>query len=91
MSFTFEWDDRKAKTNARKHGVTFAEAATIFSDPYLITFTDDDHSDTEARFISIGRSERGRVLLAIHADREQTIRLISCRKATAQERTYYER
>lgn len=91
MSFIFEWDDRKAKTNARKHGVTFAEAATIFSDPYLVTFSDDEHSDMEARFISIGQSERGRVLLAVHTDHDQTIRLISCRRATAQERSYYER
>ncbi|NWG19048.1 MAG: BrnT family toxin [Chloroflexi bacterium] len=91
MSLIFEWDDRKAKTNARKHGVTFAEAATIFSDPYLITFGDEEHSESEDRFISIGQSERGRVLLVVHADREHTIRLISCRKATAQERMYYER
>lgn len=91
MSFIFEWDDRKAKTNARKHGVTFVEATTIFSDPYLITFSDDEHAEREERFISIGQSERGRVLLAVHTDEENVIRLISCRKATAQERMYYER
>ena len=91
MTFIFEWDDRKAKTNARKHGVTFVEATTIFSDPYLISFSDEAHAENEDRFISIGQSERGRVLLVVHTDRDNSIRLISCRKATAQERMYYER
>ena len=90
MGFIFEWDEEKAQQNVRRHRVTFEEAVSIFSDPYLVTFPDDEHSDVEDRFISIGRSDRGRVLLAIHTDRGDAIRLISCRKATAAERATYE-
>jgi uncharacterized protein len=90
MDFVFEWDEVKARQNARRHRVTFEEAVSIFSDPYLVTFPDDEHSDIEDRFISIGQSDRGRVLLVVHTDRGDAIRLISCRKATAAERTTYE-
>jgi uncharacterized protein len=90
MDFIFEWDEVKARRNARRHKVTFAEAVTVFSDPYLVTFPDEEHSDVEERFISIGRSDRGRILLVVHTDRGDAIRLISCRKATAAERTTYE-
>ena len=74
--FSFEWDAIKAQTNAEKHAVTFEEAVTIFYDPFLLTFLDEDHSDTEERFLSIGRSERDRILLVVHTDRDDSIRLI---------------
>jgi uncharacterized protein len=90
MDFVFEWDEVKAQQNAHKHRITFEEAVTIFSDPYLVTFPDDDHSDIEERFISIGQSNYGRILLLVHTDRGDVIRLISCRKATVAERTIYE-
>lgn len=90
MDFVFEWDEVKARQNARRHRVTFEEAVSAFSDPYLVTFPDDQHSDVEDRFISIGQSDRGRVLLVVHTDRGDAIRLISCRKATATEHTTYE-
>jgi uncharacterized protein len=96
MKTIFEWDDIKARINLEKHKISFDEASTIFLDPFLITFVDDFHSDEEERFISIGLSERNRVLLAVHMEREENnetivIRLISCRKATQTERKRYEK
>ena len=90
MDFTFEWDEVKARHNVRRHRVAFLEAISVFSDPYLVTFSDDEHSDVEVRFVSIGQSDRGRILLVVHADCGEAIRLISCRKATAAERATYE-
>lgn len=90
MDFLFEWDEAKSRANARKHKVTFEEAISVFTDPSLVTFPDTEHSEIEDRSISIGRSERGRILLVVHTDREDAIRLISCRKATAAERATYE-
>lgn len=91
MDFLFEWDAVKARENVRKHKVTFEEAVSVFIDPFLLTFPDEEHFTCfEERFISIGRSERGRVLLVVHTDRGDAIRLISCRKATATERKTYE-
>ncbi len=86
----FEWDDEKADSNLNKHGVTFDEGATIFNDPMIATITDPDHSKSEERFISIGISVQGRLLVVVHTEREERIRLISCRKATSAERKYYE-
>jgi hypothetical protein len=81
--------------NVRKHKVDFDEARTLFNDPLLITYRDAHHSTTEERYISIGSSARGRVLVIVHAERAETkdtltIRIISCRKATASERQTYE-
>ena len=90
MDFLFEWDEPKAHANARKHKVTFEEAISVFTDPWLVTFPDEEHSQIEERYISIGRSDRGRILLVVHTEREDAIRLISCRKATAAERRTYE-
>jgi uncharacterized protein len=90
MDFHFEWDEVKARHNVRRHRVTFEEAVSVFSDPYLVTFPDDEHSAVEERFISIGQSDRGRILLVVHTDRSDAIRLISCRKVTAAERRTYE-
>lgn len=88
--FSFEWDAIKAQKNADSHGVTFEEAVTIFYDPLLLTFFDAEHSDDEERFQSIGRSDHTRILLVIHTDRDDTIRIISYPKATATERKTYE-
>jgi uncharacterized protein len=90
MKLTFEWDESKAKTNMRKHNVGFDEGKTIFNDPFLLTFPDMDNSDDEERYISIGLSDRDRILVLIHTDRQGRIRIISCRKATTRERRYYE-
>jgi uncharacterized protein len=85
-----EWDEEKNATNVQKHGVSFEEAATVFSDPLSDTFDDPDHSAEENRFITIGTSEKGRVLMLAHTDREDGIRIISARELTKQERRNYE-
>jgi uncharacterized DUF497 family protein len=90
MKLSFEWDESKEKANMRKHNVGFDEGKTIFNDPFLLTFPDMDNSDDEERYISIGLSDRDRILVLIHTDRQGTIRIISCRKATTRERRYYE-
>jgi uncharacterized protein len=90
MSLLFEWDEAKAHSNYLKHKISFDEAKTIFFDPFLVTYPDDAHSDNEDRLISIGLSARQRVLLAVHIERGDVIRIISCRKATAREKAYYE-
>jgi hypothetical protein len=95
MELIFEWDVHKARENFKKHRVSFAEAKTIFNDPWLITFPDEHHSDDEERQISIGVSINHRILLVVHTEREEAeativIRLISCRKATMIERRTYE-
>ncbi len=86
----FAWDKRKAASNLKKHGISFAEAASVFGDPLSMTFPDPDHSEDEERFITIGMSEGGQVLLFAHADRAEAVRIISARKATRAERSYYE-
>ena len=87
----FEWSPEKARANLAKHGVTFLEAASVFEDPGSIVVFDEDHSDSEERFIIIGYSVKERLLLVAHADgREGKIRLISARKATRKEREVYE-
>jgi hypothetical protein len=90
MSLNFEWDDEKAKKNLRNHQVSFEEAKSAFNDPFLITFPDPKHSIGEQRFLNIGLSARGRVLIVVHAERGENIRIISCRKATTSERRDYE-
>jgi uncharacterized protein len=86
----FIWDKRKATSNQKKHGVAFADAATIFGDPMSFTFPDAEHSTDEERFITIGQSEAGRVILVAHTDRSGVIRIISARRTTRLERKYYE-
>jgi len=95
MKLIFEWDKNKAKANLRKHKVSFDEAKTLFNDPLLLTFPDEYHPDNEERYISIGISAYGKMLLIVHTERRETeelltIRIISCRKATASERRAYE-
>ena len=85
----FEWDDEKAEKNFRKHAVTFGEAATVFDDPLTATIPDEDHSDDEDRFLTVGMSAQGRVLIVSHTDRDGNIRIISARAASAGERKGY--
>jgi hypothetical protein len=86
----FEWDPDKAAANEQKHGVSFAEAATAFGDPLSITIADPDHSTEEARFILLGQSYLGRLVVAVHTERENRIRIISARLTTRNERRAYE-
>jgi uncharacterized DUF497 family protein len=87
----FEWDDRKNTLNRRKHGVSFEEAQTVFTDEEALFLPDPDHSQDEDRFILLGLSSRLRVLVVCHCYRQEAevIRIISARKATAQERSEY--
>jgi uncharacterized DUF497 family protein len=86
----FEWDPAKASSNLAKHGVSFQEAATAFADPLATTYFDPDHSDDEDRFLTFGRSNRDRLLVVSHMDRENRTRIISARQATPKERKAYE-
>lgn len=86
----FEWDAKKAAGNIRKHGVSFAEAATVFRNPRAITFPDPDHSDDEEREITVGSSMRNRMLIVSHTERGDRVRIISTRRATKTEREVYE-
>jgi hypothetical protein len=86
----FEWDDGKAARNLAKHGLSFQEAASVFGDPLSVTFADPDHSRSERRFITIGHTRNGRVVLVAHADRGAMVRIISAREATPRERKTYE-
>lgn len=86
----FEWDPSKAAENLAKHGVSFAEAATVFRDVLSATGADPDHSSDEERFVTFGISTSGRLLAVAHTDRDDTIRIISARPATPGERRIYE-
>ncbi len=86
----FEWDPAKAKRNRRRHRVSFEQAATVFGDPLAVTYQDPDHSDSEQRFITVGMSSAGWILLVAHTERNENIRIISARKATDHERKHYE-
>ena len=87
----YEWNAKKAARNLRKHGVSFDEAATVFQDPFALTFDDPDHSIEERRFLTIGTSARQRILFVAHADRgEDRIRIISTRRATRHESHAYQ-
>lgn len=91
MSFTFEWDEGKASDNLRKHGVSLAEASTVFADPLSRTIPDPLHSDEEDRFVVLGESVSGYTLVVVHTHRGEKIRIISARKAAPRERKDYER
>lgn len=90
MGATCEWDEFKADSNEPKHGVSFEEAATLFEDPLSITIRDEAHSGLEERFVDIGESSSGRLLIVVYTERDETIRIISCRPATSAERRAYE-
>ena len=86
----FEWDPEKARRNVAKHGIAFEEAATAFGDPLSLTILDPDHSEEEDRFILLGQTYTGRLVVIMHTDRGENIRIISARLATRRERKAYE-
>jgi len=86
----FEWDENKAATNLRKHGVSFEEASSVFGDPLAITFQDPAHSTGEHRFLAFGVSLRGLLLVVSFVDRGNRTKLISARPTTRTERKIYE-
>ncbi|HPG41851.1 MAG TPA: BrnT family toxin [bacterium] len=87
----FEWDQKKAQQNLIKHGVTFEEARTAFRDDMSITISDPLHSEDEERFILLGYSEKNRLIVVVHTDRQNQIRIISARRASKNERIQYEK
>jgi uncharacterized protein len=90
MSLKFEWDELKADRNAIKHGVSFEEAKTVFADSNSVTIADLEHSIDEDRYIDIGISNLGRLLVVVYTERDNYIRIISSRCATNREITIYE-
>jgi uncharacterized DUF497 family protein len=90
VGYNFEWDPEKAKANLTKHGVSFAEAVTVFGDPLSMNMPDPDHSEGEHRFIVLGLSDRYRLLVVSYTDRPPRTRIISARLATRHERKQYE-
>jgi uncharacterized DUF497 family protein len=95
FEFHFEWDTAKAATNRRKHGVSFDLAATVFRDPLMISIPDEEHSETEERWITMGQAENSKLLLVVHTYMEisanaANVRRISARPATKHEQRQYE-
>ena len=90
MAMLFEWDQKKARSNLAKHGVSFDEASTVFQDVLSVTIADPLHSTVEERFVLIGNSCRNRLLVVVHTDRGDRVRIISARLATRRERRNYE-
>jgi uncharacterized protein len=85
-----QWDPQKAQTNLEIHDVSFMEGASVFDDPWAITIDDPLHSIGERRFLTIGYSARNRILVVVHTDRDNDVRIISARKAISKERNIYE-
>jgi uncharacterized DUF497 family protein len=85
----FEWDTKKAARNMERHQVSFEEAATAFDDPMFIMFVDEEHSLDEERYITIGLSNRGRLLMLAHTEREGRVRIVGAREATKKEEQFY--
>lgn len=90
MKLKFEWDNNKAKSNQKKHDVSFEEAQTVFDDPFYVDFYDPDHSENEDRYIIFGASSQNRILLVSYTERGNKIRIISARLATKQEQKSYQ-
>lgn len=86
----FEWDERKAEVNLRKHGVSFDEASSVFLDPLAVSGRDPDHSLDEEHYITFGFSRLGRPLAVCHTYRPGAIRIISARRVTRREKKLYE-
>lgn len=86
----FDWDEAKAEANERKHGVSFTEAMTVFADPLSLTGYDPAHSADEDRYLTVGSSTEGRLLVVSHADWAENVRIINARQATERERRDYE-
>lgn len=91
MDDSFEWDPAKAAANQAKHGITFAEAMSVFLDPLVQCVPDDDHSFYEPRFTAIGMSQLGRLLIVTYTEPGDRIRIISARRATRREVANHER
>ena len=85
------WDPDKAAANLDKHGVDFQDAASVFTDALSVTFPSENHSESEARFLTIGESTKGPLLVVAHTEEHDIIRIISARPATRQERRFYEK
>ena len=85
----FEWDVNKAAKNLDKHHVDFSEATTVFDDPMFITVVDEEHSADEERYITLGLSAQGQLLVVAHTDRASRMRIISARRATRKEESFY--
>ncbi len=90
MTLVFEWDAQKASSNIEKHGVSFEEAGSAFADPLSLTIRDAEHSEGERRFLLVGMSAAGRLVVVAHTDRRDRIRVISAREASRRERRAYE-
>ena len=90
MGLRFEWDERKAATNATKHRISFEEAATAFGDPLSITIEDTREFEQEQRFVLLGTTHHGKLVVVVHTERGDSIRIISTRRATRREREQYE-
>ena len=90
MPLSFEWDENKAKSNLAKHGVSFEEASTVFGDPLSLTIPDPAHSQAEDRSIIVGNSHRRKLLVVVHTERGDNVRIISARRASRRERKSYE-
>src|SRR6266487_5606420 len=95
FTYHFEWDPEKARSNTSKHGVAFEQAATVFRDALAVTLFDDEHSEAEERWVTLGRAEGGQILVVVHTYQETsstsaTARIISARPATKREVQDYE-
>jgi uncharacterized DUF497 family protein len=95
LRYTFEWDPVKAKENLRKHGTSFEHAAELFLDPFAVSIFDEEHSEAEERWVSIGRDSHGRIMVLVHtfseaSAREWKVRIIPARKATKLEARQHE-
>jgi len=95
FAYTFEWDPNKAVANRRKHGVGFEQAATVFRDALAVSIYDEDHSETEERWVTLGQAENGQLLVVVHSYHETSpseamVRIISARSATKHEQRQYE-
>jgi hypothetical protein len=86
----FEWDARKDASNRRKHQISFEDALSVFADPKALTFDDIEHSDFEDRSLTFGLSSGGTLLVVVHAERDDAVRLISARRATKHEKRIYQ-
>jgi uncharacterized protein len=90
MGLRFEWDNTKARSNLSKHSISFEEASTVFGDPNSITITDPVHSLSEDRFVILGLSYGGNLIVVVHTERGENVRIISARGANRKERRTYE-
>ncbi len=90
MNLDFEWDREKAEANVSKHGISFEEALSAFADLLSVTISDPDHSQAEQRYLLLGLSHQGRLLVVSHTERSEAIRIISARRASRREKRMYE-